>query len=324
MGEAKRKQQYRNGEKAGDHRKPIELYMLPPTAAINGARIRELTHDDEIPFDDSTQIILKAYRAKVEGRSFYVGFCLGGETEFSAIGFAVIERLLMEAPNASLYVSPIIHHDIAWDMVLRHLGNFTHQILLFTFPNSDVYDAGTAEMHFSSAVQVFGPDGEQLKKLTAAQRRKILEEKARLHNESPPPKVYTAPDSWGSEDIPWIFRVVTPGGKEIRTAVWNGRRDYVHQLSTDVIRWVGGEKIAIVQVDRPVGVNLRSSLMLTNTLAVEFDGVIHWARDTETFQSILKSFIRLNLQSLSPPELPEGWRPEITLLPANSGISSEV
>lgn len=60
-----------------------------------------------------------------------------------------------------------------------------------------------------------------------------------------------------------------------------------------------------------------SSLDLTHRLAKEFDGVIHWARDTETFQSILKSFIRLDLESASPPELPEGWKPAITIFAAN-------
>jgi hypothetical protein len=69
--------------------------------------------------------------------------------------------------------------------------------------------------------------------------------------------------------------------------------------------------------DKPVGVNRRSSLHLTHLLAKDFDGVIHWARDTETFQSILKSFIQLDLQSVSPPELPEDWKPDITILAAN-------
>jgi hypothetical protein len=73
-----------------------------------------------------------------------------------------------------------------------------------------------------------------------------------------------------------------------------------------------------VQVDSPVGINRRSSLDLTHRLAKDFDGVIHWARDTETFQSILKSFIRLDLESISPPELLEDWEPEVTILAANS------
>lgn len=84
------------------------------------------------------------------------------------------------------------------------------------------------------------------------------------------------------------------------------------------MRWVGGDKIAIVQVDSPVGVNRRSSLDLTHRLAKDFDGIIHWAGDTGTFQSILKSFIRLDLESISPPELPEDWEPEITILAANA------
>ena len=67
----------------------------------------------------------------------------------------------------------------------------------------------------------------------------------------------------------------------------------------------------------PVGVNRRSSLDLTHWLAKDFEGVIHWARDTEIFQSILKSFVRLDLESVSPPELPEGWDPEVVILAAN-------
>jgi hypothetical protein len=80
---------------------------------------------------------------------------------------------------------------------------------------------------------------------------------------------------------------------------------------------VGGERIAIVQVDSPVGVNRRSSLDLTHRLASDFDGVVHWARDTVTFQSIVRSFVRLDLESVSPPDLPEGWSTEVTILAAN-------
>jgi len=90
-----------------------------------------------------------------------------------------------------------------------------------------------------------------------------------------------------------------------------------------MMRWVGGDKIAIVQVDSPVGVNRRSSLDLTHWLAKDFDGVIHWARDTKTYQSILKSFIRLDLDSVAPPQLPEGWEPQITILAANGAANEE-
>ena len=105
--------------------------------------------------------------------------------------------------------------------------------------------------------------------------------------------------------------------------MWNGRRNYAHEFPEDVVRCVGGDKIAIVQVNSPVGIDGRSSLNLTHMLAKEFDGVIHWARDTETFQSILKSFIRLDLESISPPELPDGWKPDITILAANGSNEAE-
>jgi len=198
--------------------------------------------------------------------------------------------------------------------VLRHLRSFTGQVLLFAFPDSDVYDAGTAEQYSSPDVRLFDHEGRQLEKLSVAQRRKIREHKATVLGR-PLPKFYAARDV-PLEDVPWIFRLATPTGKTLRVAVWNGRRDYAHECPDDIWRWVGGQRIAIVQVASPVGVNLRSSLRLTHALAADFDGVIHWARDTETFQSILNSFIRLDLESVSPPELPEDWNPEIAIFAA--------
>lgn len=316
MGEAKRTRQQREQvtwPHADNFRGTIDLHMLPPVATINGARIRELRGDDTIL--DAPKIILQAFRAVVGDRTFHVGFCLGNETRFSAIGIAVIDRLMMEAPGAALYVVPVAHQDIAWDIVLRHLRSFTEQVLLFAFPDSDVYDAGTAEKYYSKAVQLFDVTGRQLERLTAGQRQKIREQKAAILNRPPPPPFYAS--GVAQEDSPWIFRLATPAGKVIRTAVWDGRRNYAHEFPEDIVRWVGGDKIAIVQVDSPVGVNRRSSLDLTHRLAKDFDGVIHWARDTETFQSILKSFIRLDLDSISPPELPDGWEPDITILAAN-------
>ncbi len=139
MGEAKRKRRQQEQfawPRSDGFFGTIDLYMLPPAAAINSARIRELTGDDTIP--DTPQIILRAFRAVVGERIFHVGFCLGNETGFSGIGIAVIDRLMMEAPDAPLHVVPVVHEDIAWDIVLRHLRSFTGQVLLFAFPNSDV------------------------------------------------------------------------------------------------------------------------------------------------------------------------------------------
>ena len=294
----------------------VDLHVLAPVTAINGARIRELTGDDTIP--DASQVILRAFRAVVGERTFHVGFCLGNHAGFSAIGIAVIDRLMMEAPGAPLHVVPVVHEEIAWDIVLRHLRSFTGQVLLFAFPDSDVYDAGTAEIHYTRHIRQFDTDGVLFERLTAAERQRIREQKAAILKRPPPPVFYAA-TGVAQEDSPWIFRLATPAGQVIRTAVWNGRRDYAHEFPEDILRWVGGDRIAIVQVDNPVGVNRRSSLHLTHRLARDFDGVIHWARDTETFQSILKSFIRLDLESVSPPELPGGWDPEVTILAANGG-----
>lgn len=321
MGEARRKRQQEQSAwpRSDSFRGAIDLHGLPPVAAINGARIRALTGDTTIP--DDAQVILRAFRAVVGERSFHVGFCLGDGERFSAIGVAVIDRLMMEAPGAALHVVPVVHGEIAWDIVLRHLRSFTGRILLFAFPDSDIYDAGTAEISYSQEIRQFDADGTPLGRLTAAQRRKIREQKAAILNRPPPPPFY-ATTGVAQEESPWIFRLATPAGKVIRTAVWNGRRDYAHEFPAEITRWVGGDRIAIVQVDSPVGVNRRSSLDLTHRLAMDFDGVIHWARDTETFQSILKSFVRLDLDSISPPDLPEGWEPEITILAANDGNRS--
>jgi hypothetical protein len=217
----------------------IDLHVLPPVAAINGARIRELTGDNTIPV--ATQIILKAFRAVVGDRTFHVGFCLGNYTGFSAIGIAVIDRLMMEAPGAALYVVPVVHQDIAWDIVLRHLRSFTGRVLLFAFPDSDIYDAGAAEKYYSEAIQLFDERGKRLERLTAEQRRKIREQKAAMLNRPPPPVFYTAAGV-ALEDPPWIFRLATPAGKVIRTALWNGRRDYAHEVPEDILRWVGATR----------------------------------------------------------------------------------
>lgn len=319
MGEAKRKKQARaDWPDSHLYGSLIDLHVLPAVATINGVRIRELTGDDSIP--ETSEVILRAFKAGVGERTFHVGFCLGDGESFSAVGIAVIERLSMEAQGAALHIVPIVHEDIAWDIVLRHLRSFTGQVLLFAFSNSDVYDAGTAEVSYSKHIRQFDPDGCELGRLSETQRRKIREQKARMLNRPPPPRFYPA-SGVSHEDSPWIFRVVTPSGKIIRAAVWDGRRNYVHGLPDDIVQWVGGDKIAIVQVDSPVGINRRSSLDLTHKLSSDFDGVIHWARDTETFQSILKSFIRLDLDSVSPPVLPDGWKPEVVIFAANGESS---
>jgi len=223
----------------------------------------------------------------------------------------------MEEPGATLYVVRVIHEDIAWDIVLRHLRTFTRKALLFAFPDSDVYDAGTAEKFSSKSIRIFSEEGKYLGRLTQAQRQRVREQKAAILNRPPPPIFHGATAAL-QEDIPWIFRFATPAGKDVRTAVWNGRRNYVHEFPEDIVRWVGGDKIAIVQVDRAVAVDRRSSLDLTHRLAKDFDGIIHWARDTETFQSIVGSFIRLDLESVTPPALPAGWKPQITFFGAGA------
>ena len=318
MGEAKRRRA-RVWPRSENLTGVIDLRLLPPAPEIRRSRMRDILHDPTIPEDQD--VVLEALEAQVGDRSFLVGFCLGDETGVSAIGALVMERLALEAPGAVIHVVPVAHSDIAWDTVLRHLRSFTGRILLFVFPDSDTYDAGTAEKFYSSHVRMHDHDGALAPRLSATQRRRIREEKARLLGREPPP-AFEAEAGVAREDAPWVFRLRTPAGKTLRVGIWNGRRDYAHDLPDEIWRWVGGDRVAIVQVDSPVGVDRRSSLDLTHVLAKDFDGVIHWARDTETFQSIVRSFVRLDLESVAPPDLPADYRPEITFMLANTDASA--
>lgn len=169
----------------------IELHILPAVPELNGAQLRELTGDPTIP--DADRVLLRAFEARVGQRRFHTGFCLGNERGVSAVGVAVTERLVMAAPGATLHVAPITHADIAWDLVLRNRLTFTGRVLLFTFPDSDVYDAGVAEINYSPTIQQFGPDGERIGRLTAADRRRIRARKATMLGR-PAPSLY--PTSW--------------------------------------------------------------------------------------------------------------------------------
>lgn len=256
MGKAKRKKQQKGQaawSRANDFHGMIDLHTLPSVAAINGARIRELTGDDTIP--DTSNVILRAFRAKVGERTFHVGFCIGSETGFSAIGIAMIERLMMEAPSAAIHAVPIVHSEIAWDIVLRHLRNFTGQILLFAFPDSYIYDAGTAEVHFSKEIRLFDDKGKQFERLTVSQRRKIHEQAAALQDRTAP-KIYATPDV-SLEDIPWIFRVVTPaeqksmGSDSITKSMGSNKINGTKSMGSDSI----DSAIPSILVAKPIAPN---------------------------------------------------------------------
>jgi hypothetical protein len=285
--------------------------MLPPVEGLTVGRIRALTGQEVVSEElatDNTAVVLKAFRAVAGDRTFHVGFCIGDGERFSPTGIGVIERLMMEAPGAKLHVVPIVHEDVAWDIVLRHLRSFTEKVVLFAFPNSDVYDVGAAGIYYTSSIRNFGHDGKQFAQGTPEQRRKIRLQKAEILNRPPPPVLYGAAGV-EQEDSPWIFQVVTPEGKTLRTAVWNGRRNYEHEFPEDIIRWVGGDRIAIVQVHSPVGVNLRSSLQLTMRLSKEHDGVIHGHAIRKPFNpssnrsldSIWKPLARRNFPKIGSP-----------------------
>jgi hypothetical protein len=79
-------------------------------------------------------------------------------------------------------------------------------------------------------------------------------------------------------------------GKVMRVGVWDGRKDYSNIFTPeDLDRTVGGPKMVVVQVGRPTnGFEGRSSLELTKAMALEVDSVVHWAKNTKTFNSIVE------------------------------------
>lgn len=314
MGEAKRRRQSLVEHAGEAFRGMVVLQWLPPDRKVSHALVERISEETEV--STGTQILLNAFRATVGQRSFHVGFCIGDGERFSAVGVAVLERLAVECPGATLNVVPVTTKEIAWDIVMRHLRTFTGEALLFAFPDSEIYDAGTAEKHYSKFIEMRNQDGVRIERLSEKDRRSVRKQIAELQGK-PTSAMHDVSDI-ALQDHQWIFRIKTPSGKELRVAVWNGRKDYIHELPDDCVTWVGGQKIAIVQVHTPVGVNRRSSFDLTNKLAADFDGIIHWARDTEVFQSIVNSFLRLDLESVGPPVVPEGWAPEVTIFAANN------
>jgi hypothetical protein len=140
-----------------------------------------------------TQIALNVFRATVGQRSFHVGFCIGDGERFSAVGIAVLERLAVECPSATLHVVTATHRDVAWDVVMRHLRTFTGEVLLFAFPNSEVYDAGTAEKHYSKFIEMRDQDGKSIERLSDKDRRNIRKQIAELQGK-PAPKMHDVSD----------------------------------------------------------------------------------------------------------------------------------
>jgi hypothetical protein len=77
--------------------------------------------------------------------------------------------------------------------------------------------------------------------------------------------------------------------KTIRTGVWNGRSDYSNIPNPEQLDGAGGPELVLVQVNRPTnGFEGRSSLALTEALAPKPDSIVHWAKDTKTFHSIVE------------------------------------
>ena len=65
--------------------------------------------------------------------------------------------------------------------------------------------------------------------------------------------------------------------------------------------------LAIDQVDSPAGTRRRLPVSLNKALSDDFDGIIHWARDTEIYPSIIRDLVPADIPSAAPPELPQDW-----------------
>jgi len=82
---------------------------------------------------------------------------------------------------------------------------------------------------------------------------------------------------------------------------------------------VGGDAVVFVEVLRPTnGFEGRSSIQLTETLAAQGDGIVHWAFDDATYASIVEEFKAAHAERAKPFRPPHEWNPRVTLMLANS------
>ncbi len=102
MGEAKRKKQERAAWPGSDrYDGTIDLHVLPPVAAIDGARIRELTGDDTIP-DTSFEAL--SLSEDVIGSA---EVDIGRSQVFEALVIAPVIVVLDEVPDLRLEITKV-------------------------------------------------------------------------------------------------------------------------------------------------------------------------------------------------------------------------
>lgn len=101
-----------------------------------------------------------------------------------------------------------------------------------------------------------------------------------------------------------IFEYISSSQQAVRVAVWNGNHDFCAPKAEEIMNnlfLVGTTRIAVVQFGSPVGVNRRSSVNLIDVLIAKdahlgFDGIVCWARDKDTYQSIIEEFTQAKLK----------------------------
>jgi hypothetical protein len=193
-------------------------------------------------------------------------------------------------------------------------------MLIFSFPHLPLFDVTHAKLFGADAITVFSYDGTIFPKTSRKRQREIEAQARERYGEAPAPTFYEVPGIDPEED-PWVFGLEASNGAKARVTVWNGRDDFIHEFPTEkIVRLVGGSKIAVAQVGSPL-VGGRSSLKVSDMLAqAGYEGIIHWARDTATYQSVLKEFVGANLPTVLPPDLPADWKPDdLLVIPVKGG-----
>jgi len=181
-----------------------------------------------------------------------------------------------------------------------------------------LYDRATAPLWNDHDIEIAAPDGSPIPRLSPAQRLTIKAEARRLLaaagvSGDPAPAPPALPRKRR------IFSWKTSNGKHVRVAAVMGGGG-LRGASVDMLAAVvGGDAVVFVEVLRPTnGFEGRSSIQLTETLAAQGDGIVHWAFDDATYASIVEEFKAAHAERAKPFRPPHEWNPRVTLMLANS------
>jgi hypothetical protein len=166
MGEAKRRKDDTQVKSAS----VVKLTRLSQPNAKNSPLLRNAGEQQKAA---AQRLVLNAFRAEVGGRSFAAGFAMGTGERFTAIGVAVVDRIVHEAAGKTIAMAPITGKDDAFGKMMRTLGSFEGEALVFCFADFASFNAGMADLFHSGDVSVFDERGSPLKRLTALQHKQM-------------------------------------------------------------------------------------------------------------------------------------------------------